>query len=398
MAHLSLKRFSPLVGQLRGFFVSRWAWFARIFLLLWLIGLLRPTPPRAPLGPVQTVETVKPQVCVHTRLIDEVYEWRIQRSLALAREMGADTIVEFFPWAYAEPWPGGYNWTQFDRIVRHAQNQGLKVIARLGLVPEWARPAPPGQQTTLNDLPEAAFDDFAQFAAAFAGRYAGFISHIIIWNEPNLAFEWGYRQVDPASYVRLLRTVYPLVHSANPQAVVLAAPLAPTLEPPGSPHGLNDLLYLEAVYEAGGGAFFDALAVHTYGFTAPPDEAPAPDRLNFRRAELLRAIMERYGDAEKTVYITETGWNDHPRWTKAVRPAQRIAYTIGGFEWAEANWPYVEKVCVWALRYAFQTGSYPDNFTLVTGDMQIRPIYSALQAYARGWERSKTLWLPPPVE
>ena len=25
--------------------------------------------------------------------------------------------------------------------------------------------------------------------------------------------------------------------------------------------------------------------------------------------------------------ITEGGWNDHPRWTRAVRPGQRIANT-----------------------------------------------------------------------
>src|SRR5690606_25672149 len=136
------------------------------------------------------------------------------------------------------------------------------------------------------------------------------------------------------------------------------------------PHGLNDLLYLEALYEAGAAPYFDALAVHTYGFTFAPEEAPSPDDLNFRRAELLHEIMLRYDDPDKPVYITESGWNDHPRWTKAVRPSLRAAYTVNAFVWTEENWPWVDKLCVWALRYPQATRSYPDNFTLITPDFQ----------------------------
>lgn len=333
---------------------------------------------------------------MHTRLIDEVYEWKIQRSLQLVREMGADTIVEFFPWAYVEGSRGRYDWASADRIVSHARSQGLKIIARMGFVPAWARPETDERFTTLNYLPDESFDDFAAFVARFVARYAGKIDHIIIWNEPNLTFEWGYRQVDPAGYARLLHAVYGPAHAANPNVVILAAPLAPTLEPPGSPNGLNDLLYLEALYQAGAADYFDALAVHTYGFTEPPEAEPGPEILNFRRAELLHEIMRRYDRMDKPVYITESGWNDHPRWTKAVRPAQRVAYTIDAFEYAEENWPWLVKLCLWVLRYPAPARGYPDHFTFLGTNFEIRPIFYAVQAYARGWERSDSLWLPAP--
>jgi polysaccharide biosynthesis protein PslG len=375
-----------------------WRWPIRLFVLWSVLSVLTPAPPRAPLGPQQTVETVQPQVCVHTRLIDEVDEWKIQRSLQLVREMGADTIVEFFPWAYIETAEGQFSWGSADRIVRQARNQGLHVIARLGFVPEWARPNVDDNFTTLNDLPTTSYDAFGEFVGEFAGRYAGVIDQIIIWNEPNLSFEWGYRQVDPAGYVDLLRAVYDKAHTANPNVVILAAPLAPTLEPEGSSNGLNDILYLEAVYEAGAAQVFDALAVHTYGFTAPPEEDPAFDRLNFRRAELLHEVMARYGDENTPVYITETGWNDNPRWTKAVRPSQRIAYTIDGFRWAAQNWGWLQKMCLWVFRFPVDTLNYPDNFTLVSNDFQPKPIYYAVQAYARGWQQDNALWLPAPEE
>jgi hypothetical protein len=389
--------FSPRLWQELRLAGSAWqdwrAWGLRLLLVGALLMFLRPAPPRAVLGPPQAVVTFQSLLCMHTRLVDEVEEWKIQRSLQMVRDLGADTIVEFFPWAYFEPEAGDFRWAQADRIIQHAQNQGLQVIARLGLVPAWARPRPEddglldagrGQDTTLNYLDEAHYADFARYVAAFVARYNGVVSHVIIWNEPNLTFEWGYRQISPTEYTEVLRLAYEAAKTANPEVVVLAAPMAPTLEPEGSPWGMNDLLFIERMYEAGAAAHFDALAVHTYGFTFPADAEPGPDLLNFRRIELVHAIMVRFDDGAKPVYVTESGWNDHPRWTKAVRPTQRIAYTIDSYAWAEGHMPYVEKLCQWVLRYPAPTHSYPDNFTYVTADFRPLPIYQYVQAYATG--------------
>jgi hypothetical protein len=164
----------------------------------------------------------------------------------------------------------------------------------------------------------------------------------------------------------------------------------------GSPAGLNDILYLEEIYKAGGKDYFDALAIHTYGFAEPFDQPPAFDILNFRRAELLREVMVTHGDEDKPVFITETGWNDSPRWTKAVSPSQRIADSIGALEWANTHWGWLDKLCFWVLRYPAPTQSYPDNFTFITTRFQLKPIYYAIQAYARGFSSGGNLWLPPP--
>ena len=75
----------------------------------------------------QAVETAKGHVCVHTLLENEVEEKKILRSLKLVRELGAATIVQFFPWAYVETRKTGQFQLagRFDRIVRHAERQGL---------------------------------------------------------------------------------------------------------------------------------------------------------------------------------------------------------------------------------------------------------------------------------
>jgi len=301
------------------------------------------------------------------------------------REMGVGTVVEFFPWAYIEGSRGEYGWSQADKIFKHARNQGVRIIARMGFVPGWARPDQSDQPpTTLNTLPDDAVDDFAAFTAVFAARYADQLDGIVIWNEPNLSFEWGFRPVDPVAYTRLLAASYAAIKAVAPDVPVLGGALAPTVEPIGSPNALNDLIYLDGMLNAGAGQVMDGLAIHTYGFTQPHDAAPAPDRLNFRRAELIHASLVDYGFGDLPIYITETGWNDHPRWSQAVTPSERIAYTLGAYQLAEERWPWADKVCLWVFRYPAPTNSYPDYYTLSTTDFELKPLYYALQAWGTG--------------
>jgi len=360
----------------------------RLALALFILWVVRPPHVLVVLDPPQQVLTTKPIVGVHTRLTDEVEKWKIQRTLQMVREMGAPWVVEYFPWPYIEPAEDAFTWGHSDVVVEHADNQGLTVIARLGWTPTWARPDPDEQETSLTYLDADHTDDFADFVATFVARYRGRVNHVIIWNEPNLSFEWGYRPVDPEGYADLLRAVYPKAHAANSDVVVLAGALAPTLEPEGSAAGLNDLAYLERMYQADAAPYFDALAAHAYGLTLPPEAAPAPDTINFRRVELLREIMVAHGDDAKPVYVTEAGWNDHPRWVSAVRPAQRIEYTIDAYEWAGQHWPWCACVAMWAFRYPTPTRNYQDYYAFVTTDFEPNVIYLEVQKYTRGTEPS----------
>ncbi len=352
-------------------------------ILLSLFLIARATRPWVEFGPPQRVVSINPKLGVHTRLTDEVEPRKIQRTLAMVREMGASWIVEYFLWAAHEPSRGVYDWSHADLVVDHAVNQGLTVIARLGYVPEWARP-PKTSPLLLN---EAGYDAFASFAAAFAEHFRGRVSYLIVWNEPNLSQEWGYRPVNPAAYTELLRRTYDAVKVTAPEVSILGGALAPTLAPAGSEWGLNDLDYLQGMYDAGAAPYFDILAAHSYGWTFGPDEPPAADAVNFRRVELLRDVMIRNGDTAKHVIITEGGWNDHPRWTKAVRPVQRAEYTVAAYQRALTDWPWVDAVCFWAFRYPRPAGTYQDYYTFVDGNFQPKPIYLAVRRYARGDER-----------
>jgi hypothetical protein len=378
--------------------MRRFVPLAAFLALLWLLPQVRPPQLLVTLGPQQTVVTNNALAGLHTRFVDEAEAWKIKRGLEMVREMGAPWVVEFFPWAYYEKAKGQFDFASADRIVDHANRQGLTVIARLGFVPEWARPS----QTTFTHLDPGNYADFADFAAAFASHFKGRVSHFVVWNEPNLQNEWGMRRVDPAAYVEMLRAVYPSIKRANPDAIVLAGALAPTTER-NRDVALNDLAYLEEMYATARVAHrvsntgygirnmpiqnrqsaiehlpWDALAVHNYGSTLPPEAPPAPDTINFRRAELLREIMMKHGD-DSPVYITETGWNDDVNWVNGVTPAQRIDYTLRALDYAKSNWPWVRSVAFWVFKLPAPARGYRDHFTFVTPSLEPLPIYEEVK-------------------
>ena len=362
-----------------------WPRYIRRGLLLALV-LLAGTPvyPLVTPGPQQTVHTVNPEMGIHTRLTDEVEPWKIKRTLEMVREMGTPWIVEFFPWAYYEPAPDRFDWSHADLVVDMARRQGLTVIGRLGFVPEWARPDPETQTTTFTYLDQEHYPTFGKYVQAFADHFRGRVDQIVIWNEPNISLEWGYRAVDPEGYSALLRTVYPFAKAGNPNVIVLGGALAPTLAPVGDPEGMNDLDYLARMLDAGAGDAMDGLAVHAYGWQLPPDAPASADVVSFSRTELLRQLLVDHGYSDMPIYITEGGWNDHPRWTKAVLPAQRAAFTVRAYQKGLEEWPWCEAMVLWAFRYPRPANTYQDYFAFVTTDFTPKPIYFAVQRYAQG--------------
>lgn len=355
--------------------------FAVLVLLLLILFILSAASPpgEIELGPQRTVVTANPKMGIHTRLTDEVEPWKIKRTLEMVREMGAPWIVEYFPWAYHEPFPGIFDWSHSDLVVAHAQRQGLSIIARIGFVPEWARPA----DSASSFLPRERYPDFGDYVQAFVNRYGDRVRAIIVWNEPNLALEWGFQPIDPEGYTELLALAYHRVQqSDHPNVLVLGGALAPTLAPPGNEQAMNELVYLQRMLDTGAGRVMDGLAVHAYGWSFPADDPPDPQVVNFRRTELIHQLLADNGLSELPIFITEGGWNDHPRWTRAVKPAQRIDNTIRAYQLV-ASWPWAKMAALWAFRYPWPARTYLDYFTFVTPDFEPKPIYLEVQRYSR---------------
>ncbi len=355
----------------------------------------------------------------------------VTRTLQLARGMGAHYVRMQVPWDDIEIHGRGdftdrrneaaigvvSAWAKYDRIVTTARRFGLELVLRLERPPNWARErartTPEFQEGLSIDGnstgPPDDFADYGNFVHTLVERYQGQVRFFQIWNEPNLRNEWNWQEPQPEEFVELLRVGYTAAKSANPDVVILFPSLAPT-------DGLDwrapmsELEYLDAVYQAGGGAYFDIMSAQAYGLGQSPDEhryiflrnkdnwnwlQPVDTRNDVSRIVLVREVMERNGDAQTPIWIGEFGWNSAPdsipperrfTWGRPVSEEQKGAYLVDQIERARDEWPWIGVMHIWMLRYGgFQEPDAADPtpyFALVDRDWTLLPAYERLRAYA----------------
>ena len=225
----------------------------------WLSGVARQQPQTADYTPI-AYNGVNPYG-INTFLNHEVEEVKRARQLNLIREAGFHWIRQEFPWEDIEIHAKGdfmdrrnasavSAWAKYDNIVRMANERGIQVIARLSTPPKWSRM----DAGAIAPTPPDNLNDYGDFVDAVVRRYQGQVQFYQIWNEPNVYPEWGDRE-SPEGYVELLRTGYTRAKAADPGAVIIAAPLAPTIEL--GPRDLNDFVFLQRMYDAGAKPYFD---------------------------------------------------------------------------------------------------------------------------------------------
>jgi hypothetical protein len=319
-----------------------------------------------------------------------------RRDMDLIDEAGFGWVKQNVGWRDVEgAAKGAFNWYFTDRILADAEERDLKVLFRLDSEPAWA--ALEKGVRSDNGPPEDA-QDFGDFCHALAERYPGRVGAYQVWNEPNLAREWGGYAPDPAAYVELLRACYVGVKTADPGALVVSAGLAPTGT--GLPEAVPDTDYLVQMYEAGAAPYFDALGVNAPGYKAPPEVSPEEAAATqeyggqrffcFRHVEDMREIMVQYDDGEKQVVILEMGWTADPRpespyhW-HAVTPEQKADYLVRAFEYANEHWrPWVGLMTVLSVADPRWTPESEQYWWAITDPVwpgtEVRPAYEALRA------------------
>jgi hypothetical protein len=184
-----------------------------------------------------------------------------------------------------------------DRIVGSAAKRGLSLLPVVDYTPSWdaqhpGSPASPPKSAT----------PFAAFLTALVGRYGPLgtfwsahpglprvpIRMWQIWNEPHFVSYWSEQPFAP-SYVKLLAVSRAALKSADPGAKLVLA-------------GLADFSwnYLDDIYRVPGASrLFDIVAIHPY------TERPSGVITILQRA---RAVMDRFGDAQKPILATEITW------------------------------------------------------------------------------------------
>ncbi len=366
----------------------------------WLNTAIRPQPDLRP-SIVAGSPHVFPAVSafgVNTFLQQEAEEVKRARALELSRDAGLRFIRQEFPWEDIEIHgkgdfidrrndPAGIDaWTKYDHIVDLATERRINVIARLSNPPAWSRAT--GDEMGTNAPPDE-YDDFGDFAAAVAERYRGRIQYYQVWNEPNGNEEWGLQDVDPEAFTALLCNAYGRIKAADPEAVVLAGALTPTVANDG--RHMNDLIFLQRMYDAGAGACFDVFSAQGYGlWSGPTDQRLRPTVINYPHNLFLRDLMVRNGDAAKAIWISEMGWNVAPADVSPdfgrVTEEQQARYAVGAYRRAQEEWPWVGVNAYWFLKrpadWEIDQAWY--YFRMLEPDFTPLPVYDAVAAYATG--------------
>ncbi|MFZ5917188.1 MAG: hypothetical protein ACOYZ7_09665 [Chloroflexota bacterium] len=321
------------------------------------------------------------------------------RDLGLVRDAGFGWVKVNFGWRDIEGAGKDHlDWTVPDRIVQQAQAYGLNMVVRVDHQPVWA--------STAENGPPQNYEDYGDLMAALAGRYRGRIQAYQVWNEPNLAREWGGQPPNAAQYVALLEVAYRRIKAVDPQAIVISAGLAPTTR--WDDLAVPDTVFLQQMYDAGAAAFFDVLGVHGAGYKAPPeidptvvagDPAlnngdPSPEERRrvycFRHIEDIRQVMVQNGDAAKQVAVLEFGWTSDPRpdspyhW-HAVTEEEKADYLVRAYQYARYHWqPWIGLMSLIYLSDHHWTPDDEQYWWAITGPgwplAELRPAYLRLKA------------------
>ncbi len=352
---------------------------------------------------------------INTSLQNEVEPTKIKRNLDLIRDAGFKWIRQTFAWNDLEiDGKGDFSdrrnpqrvhsaWDKYDYIVQSAHLREIEVIARLDSTPAWARVGSGQDTAKFLKGPPTNYDDYGDFVYTTVLKYKGQIKYFQLWNEPNLQGEWGGLKINPADFTRLLRIGYQRAKQANPDCVIVMPGLAPT-DGLDYPINMNDMKFLQGMYDAGAKPYFDIASVMIYGFDDPPDSHRLEyRRVNFVRPILSREVMLRNGDERKPVWASEYAWlaldptldSQHTwppspqysgkktMWLDGVSEQQQADYLVAGFERARREWPWMGVMCVWKLRDPDAPPTEPATwFGIVRPDFSPRPAYFALQTYA----------------
>ena len=319
----------------------------------------------------------------------------------MIREAGFVWLRQEFPWEDLEvTGRGQFDWAKYDRIVEMTAAHGLRLMVRLSNPPAWSRADP-----QAGDLgPPDDLQDFVNYAAAVAQRYRGRITHYQVWNEPNIFPEWGNDFVDPARYTELLCRTYAALKRVDPDIVVVNAAIAPTISLDGY-EGFSDLIFLQEIYDHGGGGCFDVLSAQGYGlFSGPTDRRLRVTSVNAARHTYYRDIMVRNGDAHKPIWLSEAAWNatldaELPRGEidaysrfGNVTQEQAARYMPMLYERAQQEWPWVGNIMYWFFtrKDPFEADQSWYYFRMVEPDYQPEkprftplPVYHAVRDYIR---------------
>lgn len=352
------------------------------------------------------------------------------------KQLGVQWNRMAFSWVVAQPEENRYDWAAYDRIVDACERDGIQILATLG--GHFDRPPVPAWSgESLAEVVEKHPERLEAFTRAWVEHYKGRIHYYEILNEPG----YHHKGLTVKAYCEgILKPAYRIVKSVDPQAKVL----------PCSYHDLPILGQKEEFWDLARGSY-DIANYHVYedwgrfrtNTTAEKEE---------RTVKNFRAEMQKHGEADKPLWITEIGWWGSGSLREMAKAAENDPEMRGKFkpfytgreyldhpvvaredkrraEWMKDMFPRLlaipgcEKVFLWVSMDEFEGGFNPealygaategqtvkqvDLWGIIAGDRKWRESADVMQAILRrapkavslfdgrsldGWEGDTNIW------
>lgn len=247
-------------------------------------------------------------------------ERQLKERMQDIRSTGVNWLRMDFSWAVIQPEsPHIYHWGMYDKVVKAATENNMKILATLDYTPKWAADKRCLALVKSDPIKCSPRDpnEFAHFAAVTVFRYRGqSVRAWEIWNEQNLTGYWKTPQpdnaltVDPLAYARVANAAALEIRHHDHSAVVVTGGLAPMFEPRRT-IGMNQADYLEQLLPRLDAHLFDAIGVHPYSWPTMP-AVPAVYNAFYtvdggKPDHNLKTIMQKSGWGNKEVWGTEFG-------------------------------------------------------------------------------------------
>lgn len=286
-------------------------------------------------------------------MTEAIYE----REMALVRDLGFGWVRKWSEWAEVQPKRDEFDWSRLDYRVAMGKRYGLKLLGMVGFCTDWAADAPDSVKGfSRTKYPPRDLADLRRYVGAMVSRYKDDVKQWEGWNEANVA---GFWNLPPSKrdrfehYVAWQRAFYESAKQADPDCTVLTGGFA----------GEARLAqHLANYYEAGLKGTFDVMNIHVYGADPRGDWTT-------QLIESVIRVMRHFGDGDKPIWITETGWpvqSDH----KYVRTVDEQAKWTPWLFTVMLSYPQVQRVFFHELRDL----SADANFGWFRRDFSPRPV------------------------
>jgi hypothetical protein len=291
---------------------------------------------------------------------------QINPSIAAAASMKLNWLAIDFDWA--KIWPAREASPELDPLIEAmalAQQNNLSVMVSIVKPPEWVI-TPEGPDPTITD----------QVVKYLARTFPDVLLAIELFPGANTIQGWGTTP-DPDAYLGLLKSATQTLNSIGSPVVMVAAGLTP-LPPKSQAGNMDDLVYLEQLYKAGGQAWMPIISIQLPDTTGDPLLTPTTDeRRCLRHFEEVRQVMLAYDHKQGLIWLTDFSWpsgnlhtsdnlykssTEQTRWVNQAYQILKAQLFLGVAFFTQINPPGTE-------------GSTRDRVSLIRQDLSLHPAF-----------------------